>query len=210
MDLSSLYSAVNESVQFIKEHPHWACLAIFVWSFLETALLLGLLLPAEKVLLLSSILVAKGIISPFQFFLCGTLGTFLGYTVSYFAGRFLGKELLNTFGAKLGLSQEALERTKRFVETKGELSLIFGRFVPVVRPVLPVVIGAFNPPFLKFTLYNLVGAALWILSYLLFGNLIGLAISFIISHKLVSAVLLLVLLILYLLWSRYGKNRKDL
>ncbi|ADU96407.1 SNARE associated Golgi protein-like protein [Thermovibrio ammonificans HB-1] len=210
MDLSSLYSLVNESVNFIKAHPDLACLVIFTWAFLETALLLGLLLPAEKVLLLSSLLAAKGIISPLQFLVCGTVGTFLGYTVSYFFGAMLGEELLTSVAAKFGLSEESLKKTKRFIETRGELSLVVGRFLPVVRPLLPVVIGAFRPSFLKFSLLNAVGALLWILSYLLFGNLIGYLFSFIISHKFVAIPVILLVPTLYLIWRRYGKNSRHL
>ena len=210
MELSSLVSLINESLNFVREHPEFTCFVVFLWSFLETALLLGLLLPAEKVLILTSVLAAKGIVSPFHFVMCGTFGTFLGYTASYFMGYYLGEELLKKLLLKFNLSEEDYLRAKEFVERKGELSLLFGRFLPVVRPLLPVVIGAFKPSFLKFTLFNLGGALIWMLSYVLFGNLIGEAFSIIIRHKLLALVALLFSLLLYLLWRSYGKNRKEL
>jgi len=208
LDLSSIYSLVESSLNYIKAHPEFACVLIFLWAFLETALLLGLILPAEKVLVVSSVLAAKGVVSPLHFVACGALGTFLGYTVSYFMGYYLGEEVLKRLLKRLGVSREAFLKTKRFVEEKGEISLLFGRFLPVVRPLLPVVIGAFRPSFLKFTLFNAGGALLWMLSYLLFGNLIGELFSIIISHKALSLAALLALALLYLIWRRYGKQGK--
>ncbi|WP_457680051.1 DedA family protein [Thermovibrio sp.] len=210
MELSLLHSFFEKSVEFIKLHPNLACGVIFLWAFLENALLLGLILPAEKLLIVASVLVSKGVISPLNFLFCGTLGTFLGYTASYFMGSFLEEDFLRLLFKKLKLKEEDYKRVKKFVETKGELSLIFGRFLPVIRPTLPVVIGLFKPSFLKFTLFNFVGALLWISSYLLFGNLIGSSLSFIISHWKVSLFLLLLSFTLYLLWRSYGKDKKVL
>ncbi|WP_456341793.1 DedA family protein [Thermovibrio sp.] len=210
MELSSFYSLVSETVKFIELHPKLACLVIFGWAFLETALLLGLILPAEKVLVLSSVLAAKGVISPLHFVVCGTLGTFLGYTVSYFMGAYLGEGVLGRLIKRFGVSEDDLLKTKEFVEKKGELSVLFGRFIPVVRPLLPVVIGSFKPSFLNFTLFNLLGAVIWMLSYLFFGNLIGEFFLTIIRHKEVALPLFLLILIAYLIWRRYGKNRGNL
>lgn len=210
MELSNLYHFVTSSVHFIEEHPNFTCFVLFAWSFLETAFLLGLILPAEKVLILSSVLVAKGIVSPFSFVICVSLGTFLGYQLSYFMGYYFGEHYLAKVLSRFGVSEEDFLKVKRFVEEKGDFSLVFGRFLPVVRPTLPVVIGAFEPNYLKFTLYNGIGALLWAVSYLFLGNLIEKAISIIISHKLASLLLIFGTLLCYYLWRRYGKDKKNL
>ena len=210
MDTSHILSLVDESFKFIKAHPKLSCLVLFGWSFLETAFMLGLILPAEKVLILSSILVSENVISPVSFVLCIWGGTFFGYEVSYFLGYFLGEEAIEKLAERFRVKGENLERVKAFVNTKGELSLLFGRFIPVVRPLLPVVIGAFRPNFLLFSVFNALGALLWALYYLLFGNLIGKLISNIIRYKFVGVFLLLVLFLTYLLWRYYGKDKKNL
>ena len=210
MELSNLYYLVESSVHFIEEHPGLTCFVLFSWSFLETAFLLGLILPAEKVLILSSVLVAKGSVSPLSFVLCVSTGTFLGYQLSYFMGYFIGEHYLLKTLSKFGVSTEDLKKVKRFVEEKGELSLIFGRFLPVIRPTLPVVIGAFKPGYLKFTIYNGIGALLWTISYLFLGNLIEKLISIIISHKLISGLALVLIAAGYIYWRKYGKNREHL
>jgi len=201
-------SLVEFSVQFIKGHPELSCLFLFLWAFLETGLLLGLILPAEKVLFVGSVLVSKGVIPPISFLLCASLGTVLGYTVSYLVGYFIGEEPLKNYLSFLKVSHENFQKAGILIKTRGEITIVFGRFIPVVRATLPLVVGAFKPPFWKFTLYNIIGAFLWILSYLLLGNLIGEFFSFIIKHKLIGVTLLMVAFLLYFSWRRHGKNKK--
>ena len=202
-----LHNALELSLNFVKAHPELSCVMLFSWAFLETGALLGLILPAEKLLIMASLLVSNGTVSPVSFLLCGTAGTFLGYGVSFYLGKLFGEELFK----KAKVNPETIEKTRQFVETKGEFSLIFGRFIPVVRAVLPVVIGAFHPGVKKFAVLNAVGAVLWIASYLLLGNLMGKAISFIISHGWTSGLAAAAAAAgVYFLWRRYGKNTKVL
>ncbi len=204
MDFNGL---IHTSVEFIKSHPNLSCAMLFLWAFLETGLLLGLLLPAEKLLIMASFLVSQNIISPISFFVCGVSGTVLGYSLSFLLGYILGEEVLKKHARFFRLNEEEFLKAKRFIETKGEFSLIIGRFIPLLRAALPVVIGAFKPKFGKFTLFNVTGAILWIGSYLLMGNLIGELFSFIISHGKVAIIIIsIVSPLLYILWRRYGKN----
>jgi len=203
-------SLVSESVLFLKSHPELSCFLLFTWAFLETGLLLGLLLPAEKVLIVGSVLVAKGALSPFSYVLCVSAGTSLGYTATYFFGFFLGEELLSKVLKRFGVKRETFLKVKSFVERKGELSLIVGRFFAVVRALLPLVIGAFEPSFLRFTIFNVVGALIWATAYLFLGDLIERSFSIIITHKLETALVIALSLILYALWRKHGKDKKNL
>ncbi|MEO2082693.1 MAG: DedA family protein, partial [Desulfurobacteriaceae bacterium] len=69
-------------------------------------------------------------------------------------------------------------------------------------------IGIFKPQFGKFIVYNGLGAVLWMTSYLLLGNLLEKLFSFIISHKVVSLILSVILLALFVVWRKYGKNKE--
>ncbi|SNR72631.1 DedA family protein [Desulfurobacterium atlanticum] len=204
MDISGI---INESLRYIEANPEVAGLIIGLWAFLETALFFGLIIPAEKVLILGSILAAKGYISPLNFVFSVSLGTFLGYTVSYLFGFYLGEPAVRKFLSSLKLNGENYERVKRFVIEKGEITLLFGRFIAVVRSLLPVIIGAFKMPFLPFLLWNFIGAVLWAVFYLFLGGLIGKIISIIITHKFLGAVVAAGIVFIYYLWRRYGKDK---
>jgi membrane-associated protein len=180
------------------------CSSVFLWSFLETGLLLGLFLPAEKMLILTSILVSKGKVSPYCFVACMGIGTFLGYTVSYFLGALFGRRVFE----RMKVSHDHLERAESFVKKWGEVGIVIGRFFPVVRAVLPVLVGSFKPNFWVFSAFNAVGAILWALSYLFVGNLIISLFSLIIKESKFVFLLLLFFFGVFLLWRRYGKNKK--
>ncbi len=206
MDINSI---VNTSIQFLKSHPDLSCFFLGLWAFLETGLLLGLIFPAEKILIVGSIMVSKGMLSPISYVLCVTAGTSLGYTATYFMGYFLGEELLSKILKKFRVKEESYIKVKTFINTKGELSLVFGRFIAVVRALLPLVIGSFEPSFLKFTFFNILGAFLWATAYLFLGDLIDRTISIIITHKLTSSIFILVAITFYALWRKYGKDKKN-
>jgi membrane-associated protein len=203
----SLAGIVDVSTQFVKSHPELACFFFFLWAFLETGLLFGLFLPAEKVLVVGAFLSSKGLVSPLGFFVCASSGTVLGYMASYFAGFFLGEELSEQKVPFVNFSPETLHRAERFVREKGVYALVLGRFLPFLRAVLPVVMGTFRMPFALFFLFNLLGAFLWIFSYLLLGNLIGALFSFIIDHKLQFAGAVVFLLSVLAFWRWYGKDK---
>ncbi|WP_457570003.1 DedA family protein [Desulfurobacterium sp.] len=206
MDVANV---VNESLKYLEANPHVAGLIIGLWAFLETALLLGLIFPAEKVLILGSVLVAKGYISPVNFVLSVSIGTIAGYTVSYFFGYWAGEKTLKEVLKKFKVSSENYEKVRQFVVKRGEVTLLFGRFIAVFRSILPVVMGAFRVPFFSFTVWNVLGALLWALFYLVVGDLIDKILSIIITNKLLAAFLIFISFAGYFIWRRYGKNRES-
>ncbi len=203
MDISGI---INESLKYIEANPEIAGLIIGLWAFLETALFLGLIIPAEKILILGSVLAAKKYISPTNFIFSVSIGTFLGYTVSYFFGFYLGEPAVKKLLSSLRLNGENYEKAKRFVVERGEVTLVFGRFIAVVRSLLPIIIGAFKMSFIPFILWNLIGAVLWAVFYLFLGGLIGKAISIIITHKLLGIFIAVIAIFIFYLWRKYGKG----
>jgi len=103
--------------------------------------------------------------------------------VVYAAASFLGNVVGYGIGARLGprihrwdnrlLSHESLERTSAFFERRGSLSLVIGRFVPVVRTYITLMAGVSRMDRRRFLLWSLVGAALWVASITLAGALLG-------------------------------------
>ncbi|WP_457567611.1 DedA family protein [Desulfurobacterium sp.] len=205
MDIAGL---VNESLAYLESNPHVAGFLIGLWAFLETAFLLGLIFPAEKILIVGSLLVARGYISPFNFLISAATGTIAGYTVSYFLGYWAGEKAIEVLLSKFKVKPEAYRKVKSFVARRGEVTLLFGRFVAVFRSVLPVVMGAFRVPFFSFTVWNIIGAFLWAGFYLFVGDLIDKVLSIIITNKILAVFLASILVGGYALWRRYGKNRE--
>lgn len=97
--------------------------------------------------------------------------SFLGNVVGYGIGRRLGPRV-RRWDNRI-VSHESLERTSAFFERRGSLSLVLGRFVPVVRTYITLMAGVSRMDRRRFLLWSLVGAALWVASITLAGALLG-------------------------------------
>jgi membrane-associated protein len=88
---------------------------------------------------------------------------------------------------------EYLHRANRFYEKHGGRAIILARFVPIVRTFAPIVAGAAKMRYRQFVIYNIVGAALWVVSMLVTGYYLGQAIPDL-ESKLGIVILLVVLI----------------
>ena len=103
---------------------------------------------------------------------------FTGNAVNYTIGRLVGPRVFAAHDGKgllqRLLNEQHLKRAHEFFEQYGGKAVILGRFVPIVRTFVPFVAGAAEMRSHSFAIYNLVGAAAWVLlcvgAGLLFGN----------------------------------------
>lgn len=148
---------------------------ILLVIFLETGFFLGLILPGGDYLVFTA-----GV-------LCGThyldisfalllslmiLAAIAGDYTGYFKGRWLGPKLFNKPEARY-FKQSYLERTRHFYNRFGIMAFILGRFLPVVRTLIPMLAGASHIPVAKFSLLNIVGAVVWIGALMPLGYFLG-------------------------------------
>ena len=148
---------------------YWAALcAVTIIVFTETGLLIGFLLPGD------SLLVVLGVVAqlsdwpllPFLGSLC--VAAIVGDTVGYWIGNRTGPALFNRPSSRF-FKQEYLQKAREFYERHGGKTVIFARFVPIVRTFVPVVAGAAKMQYRTFLFYNVIGGVAWIVSMLLFG-----------------------------------------
>ena len=95
----------------------------------------------------------------------------LGNTLNYFIGSWLGKKVYD--GTIGWIDQQALQKTHVFFERHGGKTVMIARFVPVVRSFAPLVAGASGMDFRKFQFFNVIGAAVWVVSLVYGGYLFG-------------------------------------
>ena len=98
-------------------------------------------------------------------------GAVLGNTLNYAIGAWLGKKIYD--GTIGWIDQSALKRTHDFYERHGGKTVMIARFVPVVRTFAPLVAGASGMDHRRFQVFNVLGAAIWVVLLVYGGYLFG-------------------------------------
>ncbi|KTD63223.1 DedA family protein [Legionella shakespearei] len=159
---------------FVSTHGFWTYLALFAVIFCETGLIVTPILPGDSLLFAAGSIAAQpgnslNIFILFVLLLCASI---LGNQVNFLVGRALGPHIFASRRSWL-LNKNHLNETHAFYEKHGGKTLIFARFLPVIRTFAPFVAGIGTMEVLKFTLYNVASALLWIGSLLSLGYFLG-------------------------------------
>lgn len=155
------------------EYQGWTYLILFAIIFAETGFVVTPFLPGDSLLFAAGALIAGGN-SGLNIYVLGLLlvgAAFLGNTVNYQLGSFLGVRVFKAENKILKLDYYL--KTKAFFDQHGGKAVIFSRFLPIIRTVAPFVAGVGKMPFLRYSLYNIVGGAAWIISFLVIGFFFG-------------------------------------
>lgn len=174
--------------------------------FAETGLLIGFFLPGDSLLVTAGLFAARGDLSVPMLLLTLTVAAVAGDATGYWIGRRTGKALYSRPDSLL-FRKEHLRITHEFYLTHGGKTIVFARFIPIVRTFAPVVAGAVEMPYRDFALYNIGGGVLWVASTVLGGYFLGRIVPDIERniHLLVAGVIVLSLLPPVISWLR---NRK--
>jgi membrane protein DedA with SNARE-associated domain len=117
--------------------------------------------PAELVMPPAGYWVAKGEMNAVAAVASGVLGSVIGSLASYFLARWLGRGLVRRFGKYVLISERSLERSERYFAAHGEISVLLGRMLPVVRHLISIPAGLARMSLPAFVSYTGVGALLW-------------------------------------------------
>jgi membrane protein DedA with SNARE-associated domain len=93
--------------------------------------------------------------------LAGTLGYFAGSLVGWAIGRYGGRPLLERHGRWFHLTPAKLDRAEGWFDRWGNAGVLVGRITPVVRSFVSIPAGVFEMPLAPYSLYTLVGSAVW-------------------------------------------------
>jgi membrane protein DedA with SNARE-associated domain len=93
--------------------------------------------------------------------LAGTLGYFAGSLLGWWIGRYGGRPLLERRGRWFHLTSEKLDRAERWFDRWGNVGVLVGRVTPVVRSFVSIPAGVFEMPLGAYSLYTLIGSAVW-------------------------------------------------
>lgn len=117
--------------------------------------------PAELVMPPAGYWVAKGEMHAVAAVASGVFGSVLGSLANYFLALWLGRGFVRRFGKYLLISQRSLDRSERYFAAHGEISVLLGRMLPVVRHLISIPAGLARMPLPAFVGYTGLGAFVW-------------------------------------------------
>jgi undecaprenyl-diphosphatase len=152
---------------------HWSYLVLFLGATLESAAFLGLLVPGDTVAILAGVLASAGVLDLPETIVVAAVGAALGDSIGYELGRRLGRPWLVRHGHRFGFHRPRLERLDRLFERHGGKTVLFGRLVGFLRAMAPFVAGSSRMPYGRFLVFNVAGAVVWPLGFVLIGYVLG-------------------------------------
>jgi membrane protein DedA with SNARE-associated domain len=129
--------------------------------------------PSELVMPPAGYLAHEGRMSALAAIFWGTAGSLVGAYANYFAARWLGRPLVLRYGRYVGIGEQKFARVERFFLAHGEISTFVGRLFPVVRHLISIPAGLAGMNHLRFSLYTLAGAGIWVSILTGIGYVIG-------------------------------------
>lgn len=159
----------------IQSYGLWTFGILWAIIFSETGLVFLPFLPGDSLLFAAGALSAKATtnFNVVLVLLTCISAAFIGNTVNYFVGQFFGEKILSTTFFKKIIKPEQLEKSRAFFEKHGVVSIVLARFIPIVRTIVPFIAGVSEMTWKKYTLYNIIGAVLWVSIFVVVGYLFG-------------------------------------
>jgi len=158
---------------FIDQYGNWVYLFLFLIVFVETGLVLFPFLPGDSLLFIGGAFAATGAMDPWLLGVLLFIAAITGNTLNYWIGSKIGPRVYEKNWRFL--DRDALRKTHDFYEHHGGKTIVMARFVPVVRTFAPFVAGVSAMSWARFQLYNVLGAAIWVVLLVgggyVFGNL---------------------------------------
>ncbi len=159
---------------WLTANPQWLAAAIFILACAECLAIVGLIVPGTVLLFAVSVMAGSGALPLGQALLMGLLGGLLGDVVSYLLGRRFHQNIRRLPG--LRHHPEWISGAESYFQRYGIASLLVGRFIGPLRPMLPMVAGMFDMPSPRFIAVSILAAAGWTVAYILPGWATGAAI----------------------------------
>lgn len=154
------------------EYGPWLYALLFAVIFAETGLVITPFLPGDSLLFIAGTVVASAGMNVHLLVALLIVAAILGDSVNYAVGHWIGPRVFDKKDSRW-FKQAHLRRTQAFYDKYGGVTIIIGRFVPIVRTFAPFLAGVAGMNYRRFLAYNVIGAILWVASLVYAGYVFG-------------------------------------
>lgn len=135
-------------------------------------------IPSEVILTFGGFLTTYTNLNIIGIVIFSTLGSVIGAICLYYIGKILNKErLIKIVSGKIGkilrLKKDDIIKADSWFDTKGQKTVFFCRFIPIVRSLISIPAGMSEMPLKKFLLYTTMGTFIWNLVLVVLGSVVG-------------------------------------
>ncbi|MEY3386619.1 MAG: hypothetical protein RIR53_1430 [Bacteroidota bacterium] len=150
----------------------WAYVILFLIVFAETGLVVTPFLPGDSLLFAAGAICSLGTLDVNLLGALLIVAAIIGDGVNYAIGARVGPKVFNRSSSRL-LNVNHLNRAHAFYEKHGGKTIVLARFMPIIRTFAPFVAGIGRMTYRQFLVYNIVGAVVWVVSFLALGYFFG-------------------------------------
>jgi membrane-associated protein len=154
------------------EYGVWAYAVLFLIVFAETGLVVTPFLPGDSLLFAAGAICALGTMNVTTLGVLLVVAAIIGDGVNYAVGMRIGPRVFSRPSSRW-LNGAHLRRAHDFYEKHGGKTIVLARFMPIIRTFAPFVAGIGRMRYRQFLTYNVVGAVVWVVSFLALGYLFG-------------------------------------
>ena len=135
-------------------------------------------IPSEVILLFGGFMTTYTKLNILGMVIASTFGSLIGALALYYIGRVFNKERLKKIisgkiGKVLRLKNSDIDKADHWFDTKGNKTVFFCRFIPIVRSLISIPAGMSKMPMLKFLVYTILGSLIWNLVLIVIGSIVG-------------------------------------
>lgn len=173
-------------------------------------------IPSEIILLLSGFMTSYTSLNVILMIVFSSLGSLLGAILLYYIGKILNKDRLKKIvrgkiGKVLFLKEKDIDKADAWFDNKGNKSVFFCRFVPIVRSLISIPAGMSEMPMVKFIVYTFCGSLIWNTVLICLGHTLSdnwsIMLDILDKYKIIAIVIMLCIFI-YVLY-RFYKNKPN-
>jgi membrane-associated protein len=157
---------------FVGQYGTWVYALLFLIIFVETGLVVMPFLPGDSLLFIVGAMGGAGLLDSAVAAGLMWVAAIAGDQLNYSIGRYFGPKVFQWENSRW-FNRRAFEQAHAFYERYGAITIVLARFMPFIRTFAPFVAGVAEMDRRRFTVYNVVGASLWVLGLVLAGHLFG-------------------------------------
>ena len=159
-------------LELTQQYGVWIYAILFLIIFSETGIVIFPFLPGDSLLFVVGALCGIGALDLTIALPLLMIAAFLGDNTNYWTGRLIGKSLVKTSNSRF-LKHEHLEKTHAFYKKHGGKTIIFARFLPIVRTFAPFVAGIGKMHYRLFVMFSIIGGIVWVAFFVIGGFFLG-------------------------------------